>query len=97
MSGYQLPVITIFHKFLGPDSTMGRFRVSGPDAAFVVFEESYNWKVSVQTIPTPHDGVDGAAFVISSGCKKLGILTDLGHAFKELFAVIPSPCGRGKG
>lgn len=47
-------------------------------------------KVFVQTIPTPHDGVDGVAFVISSGCKKLGILTDLGHAFKELFAVISS-------
>jgi len=46
--------------------------------------------VAVQTIPTPHDGVDGVAFVISSGCKKLGILTDLGHAFKELSAVISS-------
>ncbi len=46
--------------------------------------------VSVQTIPTPHDAADGAAFVISSGGKKLGILTDLGHVFKELFPVIAS-------
>lgn len=47
-------------------------------------------KVSVRTIPTPHDAVDGAAFVISSEAKKLGILTDLGHVFKELFPVIAS-------
>jgi phosphoribosyl 1,2-cyclic phosphodiesterase len=46
--------------------------------------------VSVQTIPTPHDGVDGVAFVVSFGCKRLGILTDLGHAFRELSAVVSS-------
>jgi phosphoribosyl 1,2-cyclic phosphodiesterase len=47
-------------------------------------------KVSVQTIPTPHDAVDGAAFVVSSEERKLGILTDLGHAFKDLIPVIAS-------
>jgi phosphoribosyl 1,2-cyclic phosphodiesterase len=46
--------------------------------------------VSVQTLPTPHDGADGVAFVISSRGKKLGILTDLGHAFQELFPVVAS-------
>lgn len=46
--------------------------------------------MAVQTIPTPHDGVDGVAFVVSSGCKRLGILTDLGHAFRELSAVVSS-------
>jgi phosphoribosyl 1,2-cyclic phosphodiesterase len=46
--------------------------------------------MAVQTIPTPHDGVDGVAFVVSSGCKRLGILTDLGHPFKELSAVVSS-------
>jgi phosphoribosyl 1,2-cyclic phosphodiesterase len=46
--------------------------------------------VAVRTIPTPHDGVDGVAFVISSGRKRLGILTDLGHVFTELPAVISS-------
>jgi phosphoribosyl 1,2-cyclic phosphodiesterase len=46
--------------------------------------------VTIQTIPTPHDGVDGAVFVVSSAGKKLGILTDLGHAFQELFSVISS-------
>ena len=46
--------------------------------------------LAVRTIPTPHDGVDGVAFVISYGSKRLGILTDLGHAFRELSAVISS-------
>lgn len=47
-------------------------------------------KVSVQTIPTEHDGADGAAFVISSGRMRLGILTDLGHAFEGLGEVVSS-------
>jgi phosphoribosyl 1,2-cyclic phosphodiesterase len=46
--------------------------------------------VSVQTIPSPHDGVDGVAFVVSSRQKRLGILTDLGHVFKELYSVMGS-------
>ena len=40
--------------------------------------------VDVQTVPTPHDGIDGVAFVIHSAGKRLGILTDLGHPFPEL-------------
>ncbi|HYA26845.1 MAG TPA: MBL fold metallo-hydrolase, partial [Thermodesulfovibrionales bacterium] len=47
-------------------------------------------RVSVHTIPTAHDGVEGAAFVISSGEKRLGILTDLGHAFNGLGEVVAS-------
>ncbi|RJQ13295.1 MAG: MBL fold metallo-hydrolase [Nitrospiraceae bacterium] len=46
--------------------------------------------VSVHTIPSPHDGVDGSVFVVCSGDKKLGIWTDLGHVFKELFSQIAS-------
>ncbi len=46
--------------------------------------------VSVETVPTPHDGADGAAFVVDSGGKRLGILTDLGHVFDELFPVVAS-------
>jgi phosphoribosyl 1,2-cyclic phosphodiesterase len=40
--------------------------------------------VAVQTIPTPHDGADGVAFVVDDGRRRLGILTDLGHVFEEL-------------
>lgn len=46
--------------------------------------------VCVQTIPTPHDAADSSVFVVSSGNKRLGIMTDLGHAFSELCAVIPT-------
>jgi phosphoribosyl 1,2-cyclic phosphodiesterase len=45
---------------------------------------------SVETIPTPHDGVDGVAFVIDDGCHRLGILTDLGHVFADLAPTIAS-------
>jgi phosphoribosyl 1,2-cyclic phosphodiesterase len=46
--------------------------------------------VIVETIPTPHDGADGSAFVVVSGGKRLGILTDLGHVFEELIPVVAS-------
>jgi phosphoribosyl 1,2-cyclic phosphodiesterase len=46
--------------------------------------------VSVQSIPSPHDAVDGSVFTVSSGKKRLGIMTDLGHAFKELCTIIPT-------
>ncbi len=44
--------------------------------------------VTVHSIPTPHDSADGAAFVITSGKKRLGIMTDMGHAFDGLEEVI---------
>ncbi len=40
--------------------------------------------VTVETIPTPHDGVDGVAFVVDDSRQRLGILTDLGHIFRGL-------------
>lgn len=45
---------------------------------------------SLLTIATPHDGVEGAAFVVASGGKRLGILTDLGHVFEGLRPVVAS-------
>lgn len=47
-------------------------------------------KVLVETIPTPHDGVDGVAFVVEHDGRRLGILTDLGHRFDGLDAVVGS-------
>ena len=46
--------------------------------------------VSVQTICTPHDGDDPVAFVVDDGRHRLGILTDLGHVFRQLTDVIPT-------
>ncbi|MGB9623912.1 MAG: MBL fold metallo-hydrolase [Phycisphaerae bacterium] len=40
--------------------------------------------VVVHTIRTPHDAVDGCAFVVEHEGKRLGILTDLGHPFAAL-------------
>ncbi len=40
--------------------------------------------VEVQTIPTPHDGVDSVCFVVRHDGKQLGVLTDLGHPFAAL-------------
>ena len=57
---------------------------------FLAGEEIRLGNVFVQTIRTPHDAVDGAAFVISAEGKKLGILTDLGHVFKELVPAVAS-------
>ena len=41
-------------------------------------------QVRVETIKTPHDAVDGVAFVVDDGSNRLGILTDLGHVFSGL-------------
>lgn len=46
--------------------------------------------VTVETIPTPHDGVDGVAFVVDDGRRRLGILTDLGHIFRGLGSLVES-------
>jgi phosphoribosyl 1,2-cyclic phosphodiesterase len=46
--------------------------------------------VRVQTFPTPHDGAESVAFVVTTGRKRLGILTDLGHVFKGLQEVVAS-------
>lgn len=46
--------------------------------------------LEVQTIPTPHDSVDGVAFVVSDGRRRLGIFTDLGHVFGGLTRAMAS-------
>ena len=39
--------------------------------------------VLIKSIPTPHDGADGAVFVVEAGGRRLGVMTDLGHVFDE--------------
>ena len=46
--------------------------------------------VAVHSIPTPHDSVDGVAFVVEDGQHRVGILTDLGHVFTGLKEVLTS-------
>jgi len=40
--------------------------------------------VRVYSVPTPHDAVEGCAFIVEHEGKRLGVLTDLGHPFKVL-------------
>ena len=47
-------------------------------------------KVVVETVSTPHDGVDGVVFVVDDGEHRLGVLTDLGHVFGGLDDIIGS-------
>ena len=60
---------------LGPISKINHFK-AGQTLCF--------GRTKVHTLPTPHDGVDGVAFVVEKGRKRLGIFTDLGHVFEEL-------------
>jgi len=47
-------------------------------------------RVSVHTIRTAHDAVDGVAFVVECDGKRLGILTDLGHLYPGLADLLSS-------
>ncbi len=42
----------------------------------------------IQTVPTPHDSDDSVALVLQRGRTRLGVLTDLGHAFDGLGALV---------
>ena len=57
---------------------------------FAAGEKIQFGKVTVETLPTPHDGADGVVFVVDDGEHRLGILTDLGHVFDGLGDVIAS-------
>jgi phosphoribosyl 1,2-cyclic phosphodiesterase len=58
--------------------------------AFVAGQTLQFGGLAVETIPTPHDGADGVAFVVADGRRRVGVLTDLGHVFDGLAAVIAS-------
>mgnify|MGYP000744689553 CR=1 FL=1 len=44
--------------------------------------------VTIETICTPHDAVDGVVFVIDDGQHRLGICTDVGHVFQDLKSLV---------
>ena len=41
-------------------------------------------ELKVETIRTPHDGVESAAFIVEGDDLRLGIFTDIGHSFPDL-------------
>lgn len=83
---FGLPVYVTEKTF----QSAGRYALGAMDAPchFTAGETLSFGGVTVETIPTPHDGVDGVAFVIDDGRHRLGILTDLGHVFQELKDVL---------
>ena len=46
--------------------------------------------LTIHSIPTPHDAIDGVAFVVEHQARRLGVLTDLGHVFDGLREVLES-------
>lgn len=49
--------------------------------------------VVIETVPTPHDSEESVGFIIDDGKCRLGVLTDLGHAFEGLRDALSSVDG----
>ncbi len=57
---------------------------------FAAGETLHFENLAVHTVPTPHDGVDGVAFVVDDDSHRVGVLTDLGHPFDGLDDLVGS-------
>lgn len=44
--------------------------------------------LTVETISTPHDAVDGVVFVVDDGRRRVGICTDVGHVYNDLRSLV---------
>lgn len=66
---------------LGPFRELRHFRVGEPLSI---------GPLRIETVPTPHDGAEGAVFLVDDGRVRLGVLTDLGHVFDGLPDVVAS-------
>lgn len=67
-----------------------RMGSTGPVNTFAPGETLTFDGVTVETMPTPHDGADGVAFVVETEGRRLGVLTDLGYVFPELRELVGS-------
>jgi phosphoribosyl 1,2-cyclic phosphodiesterase len=86
---FGLPVLATHETLRAASCKMplGEF----PDLTHFVAGDTLRFNdVVVETIPTPHDGVDGVTFVVDSGGKRLAVLTDLGHPFNALQSLMGS-------
>lgn len=45
-------------------------------------------EVAVQSFPSPHDGVDGSVFIVSSSGKQIGIFTDIGFVSDDMYQTV---------
>ncbi len=46
--------------------------------------------LTIETVATPHDAVDGVVFVVDDGKRRVGICTDVGHVYDDLRALVSS-------
>ncbi len=86
---YGLPVYMTHHTFLSASTAGGLGRI-GALHYFSAGDRLTFETLSLETVPTAHDGVDGAAFVATDGSCRLGVLTDLGHPFAGLVELVQS-------
>ncbi len=86
---YHLPIYLTQKTFA---RAKRRFRLDGlPELVFFNAGDALVFgSTIVQSIPTPHDAVDGCVYTVQDEKYKVGIFTDLGHVFPELEAVMPS-------
>jgi len=80
---YHLPV-WMTKKTYNYASKLKRFGVITEPKFFTAGKTIRFKHLSIETIPTAHDAVDGVGFIIDDGKFRLGILTDLGHVFPAL-------------
>jgi phosphoribosyl 1,2-cyclic phosphodiesterase len=78
---FDLPVLVSRPTFMSVQGSLGAI---GEMRHFRPGDQLPFGRTTVETVPTPHDGVDGAAFIVCRGNWRLGILTDLGHVFAGL-------------
>ncbi|MBI5532330.1 MAG: MBL fold metallo-hydrolase [Deltaproteobacteria bacterium] len=74
-------------------AAMQRYRSASAHGEVRLFSAGETLKIGalrVETLSTPHDAVDGVAYVIDAGSRRLGVLTDLGHVFTELGPAVAS-------
>jgi phosphoribosyl 1,2-cyclic phosphodiesterase len=82
---FGLPIYVTRRTFQAIEGDLGRLH----DVRFFRAGDSLAFNgVAVHTIRTPHDAVDGVAFVVEHETKRVAILTDLGHPFDELPLVL---------
>ena len=67
-----------------------RFKGIDNSVCFRAGESQTIGDIEIHSIPTPHDAADGVAYVLENNEQRVGILTDLGHAFSGLREVLQS-------
>lgn len=82
--------VHLTNKTLSAVNRNKRYREIDDAVGFQAGESLTIGDIQIHSIPTPHDATDGVAFVLENNQQRVGILTDLGHAFSGLREVLRS-------